>query len=125
MLPRYSKGEEIFNMVSHIVGGAVGIAAIPACVVTAALHGNVYGVVSGAIFGATMLMLYCMSRVKSETHRKKGVSGNRPLHDFRAYRRHLHTVYAVYNTQLQQCRGLDNIRGDLGCGGTGHHTECG
>ena len=63
MLPSYSKGEEIFNMVSHIVGGAVGIAAIPVCVVTAALHGNVYGVVSGAIFGATMLILYCMSSI--------------------------------------------------------------
>ncbi len=50
-------------MVSHIVGGALGIAAIPICVTAAALHGNVYGVVSGAIFGATMLILYCMSSI--------------------------------------------------------------
>ena len=27
-LPNYSKGEEIFNMVSHIVGAALGIAAL-------------------------------------------------------------------------------------------------
>ena len=27
-LPDYTKGEEIFNMVSHIVGGALGIAAM-------------------------------------------------------------------------------------------------
>lgn len=25
VLPTYTKGEEIFNMVSHIVGGALGI----------------------------------------------------------------------------------------------------
>ena len=27
ILPNYSKGEEIFNMVSHIVGGVLGVAA--------------------------------------------------------------------------------------------------
>ena len=26
VLPTYTKGEEIFNMTSHIVGGALGIA---------------------------------------------------------------------------------------------------
>ena len=25
ILPKYTKGEEIFNMVTHIVGGAMGI----------------------------------------------------------------------------------------------------
>ncbi len=62
-LPNYSKGEEIFNMVSHIVGGALGITALVLCVVRAALHGNVYGVVSGAIFGFTMILLYAMSSI--------------------------------------------------------------
>ena len=28
VLPVYTKGEEIFNMVTHIVGGAMGIAAL-------------------------------------------------------------------------------------------------
>ena len=32
VLPSYTKGEEIFNMVSHIVGGAVAIAALTLCV---------------------------------------------------------------------------------------------
>ena len=27
-LPTYTKGEEIFNMVSHIVGGAIGLIGI-------------------------------------------------------------------------------------------------
>ena len=58
ILPTYSKGEEIFNMVSHIVGAAVGIVAIVLCCVIAAHHGNPYGVVSGTIYGVTLIVLY-------------------------------------------------------------------
>lgn len=61
ILPDYTKGEEIFNMVSHIVGGALGVVATVLCVVFAAQHNNVYGVVSSAIYGATMIILYTMS----------------------------------------------------------------
>ena len=32
-LPDYTKGEEIFNMVSHIVGGGIGVTATVLCVV--------------------------------------------------------------------------------------------
>ena len=63
ILPKYTKGEEIFNMVSHIVGGALGITAIVLCSIFAAINGNVYGVVSGTIFGSTMLVLYTMSSI--------------------------------------------------------------
>ncbi len=63
ILPTYTKGEEIFNMVSHIVGGSFGIAATVLCVIFAAIHNNVYGVVSGAIYGATMILLYTMSSI--------------------------------------------------------------
>lgn len=63
ILPKYTKGEEIFNMVSHIVGGAVGITALVLCVVFAAIHGNVYGVISSAIYGASMIILYTMSSI--------------------------------------------------------------
>lgn len=62
-LPPYTKGEEIFNMASHIVGGALGITATVLCVVFAALHHNVFGVVSGALFGAMMIILYTMSSI--------------------------------------------------------------
>ena len=62
-LPDYTKGEEIFNMVSHIVGGAVGICALVLCVVFAALHRNVWGVVSCSIYGAAMVILYTMSSI--------------------------------------------------------------
>ena len=60
ILPTYTKGEEIFNMTSHIVGAAFGIVATVLCIVFAAIHKNVYGVVSGSIYGATMILLYTM-----------------------------------------------------------------
>lgn len=62
-LPYYTKGEEIFNMVSHIVGGGLGIAITALLVVFAALKSNAYGIVSSAIFGATMIILYTMSSI--------------------------------------------------------------
>ena len=61
--PKYSKGEEIFNMVTHNVGGALGIVATVLCVIFAAKHNNVYGVVSSCIFGASMIILYTMSSI--------------------------------------------------------------
>lgn len=62
-LPDYTRGEEIFNMVSHIVGGAVGIVALVLCVVFSAVKGNVYGVVGSSIYGASMIILYTMSSI--------------------------------------------------------------
>lgn len=63
ILPDYTKGEEIFNMVSHIVGGAFAIAALVLCVIMAALRGDGWGVTSGAIYGGTMILLYTMSSI--------------------------------------------------------------
>ena len=63
VIPTYTKGEEIMNMVSHILGGALGVVATVLCVIFAAINKNVYGVVSGAIFGASLIMLYTMSSI--------------------------------------------------------------
>ncbi|MBO5401674.1 MAG: hemolysin III family protein [Clostridia bacterium] len=63
ILPTYTKGEEIFNMVSHIVGGAFAVTALVLCVVVSALKGSVYGVVTSSVYGATMILLYCMSSI--------------------------------------------------------------
>ena len=62
-LPTYTKGEEIFNMTSHIVGGAFGVVVTALCVIFAAIHKNVYGIISGAIYGITMIILYTMSSI--------------------------------------------------------------
>lgn len=63
VLPTYTKGEEIFNMVSHIIGGALGIVAIVLCSIFGAMHHNPYGVVSGVIYGVSLLILYTMSSI--------------------------------------------------------------
>lgn len=63
VLPDYTKGEEIFNMTSHIVGGGIGILTIIACVLVAALHQNTLGIWLGAFFGSSMTVLYTMSSI--------------------------------------------------------------
>ncbi|MCH5266290.1 MAG: hemolysin III family protein [Lachnospiraceae bacterium] len=63
VLPSYTRGEEIFNMVSHIVGGAFAIAALVLCVVFGALYSDAWGVVGAAIYGGTMVVLYTMSSI--------------------------------------------------------------
>lgn len=63
ILPTYTKGEEIFNMTSHIVGAVLGVVATVLCVVFATINKNVYGIVSGAIYGFTMIILYTMSSI--------------------------------------------------------------
>ena len=62
-LPDYTRGEEIFNMVSHIVGGAFGVVALVTCVIMAAIKGNAGRVVGAAIYGASMITLYTMSSI--------------------------------------------------------------
>lgn len=62
-LPDYTRGEEIFNTVSHIVGGGLGVIILAVCVVVSALHRNPWAVVSSAIYGASMIALYTVSSV--------------------------------------------------------------
>lgn len=62
-LPDYTRGEEIFNMVTHIVGAVFAVAAIPLLVIMAATHHNPWAVVSGAIYGTTLLIMFTVSSV--------------------------------------------------------------
>ena len=63
ILPTYTKGEEIFNMISHIVGGILGIVTLVFCIIMSVSHHNTFGVVSSSIYGTTMILLYTMSSV--------------------------------------------------------------
>ncbi len=63
ILPDYTNGEEVFNMVTHIIGGGLGIVYLVICVIVSALHHNVWGVVSSAIYGASVISLFTMSSV--------------------------------------------------------------
>jgi len=73
-LPNYSRGEEIFNMTSHIVGGGFGVIALVSCVIYSIIKGNVYSIVGSFIYGISMIMLYTMSSIyhglKNETPKK-------------------------------------------------------
>lgn len=71
-LPNYSRGEEIFNMVSHIAGGAFAILALVLCVVKAAIGGNAWAIVSASVYGFTMIVLYCMSSIYHGLHPSPG-----------------------------------------------------
>lgn len=70
-LPKYSKGEEIFNMTSHIVGAAIGVVAMILCIVFAGIHGDAYAVVSSVIYGITMIILYTISSIYHGLGRKR------------------------------------------------------
>ena len=62
-LPDYTRGEEIMNMVTHIVGGGMGVIALVLCTGLALLRNNTYGVVGSLIYGVSMIVLYTMSSV--------------------------------------------------------------
>ena len=62
-LPSYTRGEELFNMITHIVGGGLGVVAMLACVIVAGLNGNGWGITSGIIYGFTVILLFTMSSI--------------------------------------------------------------
>ena len=62
-LPNYTHGEEIFNMTTHIVGGALGIIALISCIIVSLIHKNYWGLFSGIIYGVSMIFLYTMSSI--------------------------------------------------------------
>ena len=71
---RYTLGEEIFNSVSHGAGGMLAIAGTVVLIVIAALYSNAWGVVSSAIYGASMIILYTMSTLYHAITNKKAKS---------------------------------------------------
>ena len=63
VLPNYTTAEEVMNMVTHIVGGALGVVALVLCVIFSALHRDPWGVVGSAIYGSSLILLYTSSSV--------------------------------------------------------------
>jgi len=57
----YTRGEEIFNAVSHGVGTLLAAAGCALLVAFAAAKGDAWAVVSAAIYGATLIVLYLTS----------------------------------------------------------------
>lgn len=63
VLPAYSRGEETMNMVTHIVGGALGILILVLCIFRSATRGGPMDVTGASIYGGTMVVLYCISSI--------------------------------------------------------------
>lgn len=63
ILPSYTRGEEVFNMVTHIVGAAIGVAVLVLCIVKGALNHNGYDIASGIVYGISMILLFTMSSI--------------------------------------------------------------
>ena len=63
ILPDYTREEEIFNMASHAAGVLLGFIVLISCIICAASRNNTWGIVSGAIYGVSMIALYAVSSV--------------------------------------------------------------
>ena len=63
VLPSYCKGEEIMNMVTHIVGASIGILALLLCLWRTIPKGSTADVLGVCIYGGTMILLYTVSSV--------------------------------------------------------------
>jgi hemolysin III len=62
-LPPYTRGEEIFNMVSHIVGAAFSVPILVLCVIRGAVEYGGAGVLIALAFSVSMLALYTVSAI--------------------------------------------------------------
>ena len=58
---RYTLGEEIFSSVTHGVGTILAVGGTAVLIVLSAIFGDAWAVVSSTIFGASLIILYCMS----------------------------------------------------------------
>ncbi len=62
-LPDFTRGEEIFNMITHIVGGGMGIIMLALAVIVAVLSGNPWSVVGAAIYGGALVIMFSISSI--------------------------------------------------------------
>ena len=51
------------NMITHIVGGALGVVVLLSCVIRAALNADFYGILSCTIYGTTFITMFTISSV--------------------------------------------------------------
>ncbi len=63
VLPDYTRGEEIMNTVTHIVGGAVGLLILIGSVLIGAAHRDPWAITSGSIYGFMTCCLFVISSV--------------------------------------------------------------
>ena len=57
----YTSSEEKMNMISHIVGTALGLVALIVCIILATNNNNIIGIVSSIIYSLSIIVLYACS----------------------------------------------------------------
>ena len=62
-LPDYTHGEELMNMITHIVGGAVGLLILIGSILIGAKHRDPWAITSGSIYGTLTCTLFVISSV--------------------------------------------------------------
>lgn len=62
-LPDYTKGEEAMNMVTHIVGGGIGVLALLLCLGKSLWKGSLCSILCSLAYGICMTGLYAMSSI--------------------------------------------------------------
>ncbi|MEX0982516.1 MAG: hemolysin III family protein [Bacteroidales bacterium] len=60
-ISRFSKREELANAISHFTGALLSVVALVLMLVQSVRYGNVWHIVSSAIFGSSMIILYLSS----------------------------------------------------------------
>ena len=68
LLPYYTKGEEIFNMTTHIVGGGVGVIALVLCIIVSCFKGSLTALLCSIVFGVSMISIYTVSSIYHGLH---------------------------------------------------------
>lgn len=78
-LPAYSRGEETANMITHIAGAALAFTGLILCVISAAWNKNIPGIISGTIYGLSMIVVYVVSSVYHGLDEKSAFIGKRVM----------------------------------------------
>lgn len=62
-LPRYSRGEEQMNMITHAAGGVLSIAGLIFLILHTGTQANIWGVSTGSVYGASLIAMFTVSSV--------------------------------------------------------------
>lgn len=63
ILPGYTRLEEWFNSISHIVGGAFGVIVLVMCLLISCYKGDGWGIAGSVVYGVSTIILYTISSI--------------------------------------------------------------
>ena len=119
-LPGYTRKEEIANMTTHIVGAGVGVIVFALSIWIAFVHQNVWSLVSGAVYGLSLILLYTVSSVYHGLIPSLGKKVMQVIHHLYPDRRDVYARVAMRPPAQLSPSGVDTAGGGMGHGGGGH-----